>query len=64
MGIENLWALLKKKCKFTAKTEQELVIEARKAWNSLNTETLSSLFSSMPKQIEAVIAAKGGHTKY
>lgn len=62
--IENLWAILKKKCKFTAKTEQELMLEAQNAWNSINTETLHNLFSSMPARIEAVIRAKGGHTKY
>lgn len=33
-------------------------------WNALTASECTSLVESMPRRIAAVIAAKGGHTKY
>jgi len=33
-------------------------------WNKIPAETCQNLIESMPRRIEAVIKAKGGHTKY
>ena len=37
---------------------------ARKVWMGITQDYLENLYQSMPRQMQAVIAAKGGHTKY
>ena len=37
---------------------------ARKVWRGVTTEYVDNLYQSMPRQMQAVIAAKGGYTKY
>ena len=37
---------------------------ARKVWRQVTPDYLEKLYESMPRQMEAVIQAQGGHTKY
>ena len=37
---------------------------AQKAWRQVSAEYLEKLYESLPRCMEAVIAAGGGHTKY
>ena len=63
--IENIWRCLNfrfrnRKCR----NLDELMDELRKGWASIPTKTLKSLVHSMPRRIQAVLAAKGNSTKY
>ena len=35
-----------------------------KVWNKITPAYLQSLYESMPRQMQAVVDAQGGHTKY
>ena len=35
-----------------------------KEWNEISLKVCQNLIESMPRQIQAVIKANGGHTKY
>ena len=35
-----------------------------KEWNEISPEACQKLIENMPRRIQAVIKAKGGHTKY
>jgi transposase len=73
--IENLWRDLKHRFYLKFRTlfsnpsssqdaferYSELIQEC---WNEQNQELVQSLIESMPKRCQAVIDAKGGHTKY
>ena len=64
--IENLWDILKDKVAdkqpTSAKHLQEVIKES---WvKDLTREYCSTLVASMPRRLQAVIEAKGGHTKY
>ena len=37
---------------------------AENIWNDIPTEMLRNIIDSMPKRVQAVIAAHGGTTKY
>jgi hypothetical protein len=43
---------------------QELKRQVQEAWESIEPAYLLALIESMPKRIQAVIDAEGGHTKY
>ena len=65
--IEHLWTYLKEELKKYPAPPREvhelwdrLVVE----WNKIPAEICQRLIESMPRRIEAVIRAKGGHTKY
>lgn len=63
--IENLWSLLDSKMDKTNVTNKNLLFETlRVTWESLDDRYLQNLVESMPRRLEAVISAKGGHTKY
>ena len=63
--IENLWNIVKMKRKeFKATSAVHLFAKIQEIWFDLPTETLNKLVESMPTRIQAVIAVKGGHTKY
>ncbi|GFW02310.1 transposable element Tcb1 transposase [Trichonephila clavipes] len=42
----------------------ELWLRIRKIWNTLPQADIQNLFNSMPRRVAALIAARGGHTKY
>jgi len=65
--IEHLWVHLKKKLNeypTPPKGVHELWERVAEEWNKINPETCQKLIESMPRRIQAVIKAKGGHTKY
>ena len=65
--IEHLWVHLKnrmKKYPNPPKGVHELWERVAEEWNKITPETCQNLIESMPRRIEAVIKAKGGHTKY
>ncbi|CAJ0924945.1 unnamed protein product, partial [Mesorhabditis belari] len=63
--IENLWAFVKSKLKgkpFGSKVELWYLI--RRVWATIGPQILRDLADSMPRRIQAVIAVRGGPTKY
>jgi hypothetical protein len=45
-------------------TYDQLRVIVREAWDLITVEFLRELIESMPARCQAVIDAKGGHTKY
>jgi transposase len=65
--IEHLWVHLKKALQQYPKPPSgvhELWDRLVEEWNKIPPEVCQRLIESMPRRIEAVIKAKGGHTKY
>ena len=65
--IEDLWMHLKTKLNGypkPAKGVHELWERVEEEWNKIPPETCQTLIESMPRRLQAVIRAKGGHTKY
>ena len=65
--IEHLWVHLKNRLKEyprPPKGVHELWERVAEEWNKITPETCQNLIESMPRRIQAVIKAKGGHTKY
>jgi transposase len=65
--IENLWAEVKRKVHKRQPRPTNLVqLEryVRDAWKAIPKTTIKNLVDSMPRRIQAVIAAEGGPTKY
>ena len=65
--IEHLWVHLKRKFleyPSPPKGVQELWDRVAEEWNKIPPETCQNLIESMPRRVQAVIQAKGGHTKY
>jgi hypothetical protein len=65
--IEHLWVHLKKKLReypTSPKGVHELWERVAEEWNAITPETCQRLIESMPRRVQAVIKAKGGHTKY
>ncbi len=68
--IENVWHYLKLKMKKlrAANSRDELwenvLLVIHSMWEAEMTETINNLYESMPRRMAAVIAARGGNTKY
>ncbi|ETS60637.1 hypothetical protein PaG_05289 [Moesziomyces aphidis] len=65
--IEHVWTELKKRLsyqRYTIKTREELKTAIARIWEQIPQETVQTLISSMPRRLEAVRKARGGHTKY
>lgn len=63
--MENLWSILDQKMDKSTVTNKTLLFEELiKTWEQLDQHYLQNLFESMPRGLQAVICAKGGHTKY
>ena len=63
--IENLWADLARRVEeFQCDTMEELQDIVAEQWKETDKELLRSLAHSMPERCQAVIDAKGDHTKY
>lgn len=63
--IESLWEIVDLKIQrnlLTSKSEMWSLIQ--KAWSEVTQSEIRKLFQSMPRRMEAVIEAKGGHTTY
>ncbi|GFT43056.1 transposable element Tcb1 transposase [Trichonephila clavipes] len=65
--IEHVWdlvgRLLTRDPRPTA-SKDELLLRIQAIWNSLPHADIQNLFDSMPRRIVALIAARGGCTKY
>jgi transposase len=65
--IENLWAIVKRSIRERQKPPTnlpELERYVKAAWKAIPIATIRNLIDSMPRRIQAVIAAQGGATKY
>ena len=65
--IENLWYLMKVKvnCRFReGMTLDDLREDLLEVWNAFDSEYYNRLIESMPQRMRAVIAAKGGPTRW
>ena len=65
--IEHLWEHFKcqlQQYESPPKGVHELWERVEKEWNKISPEVCQNLIESMPRRIQAVIKAKGGHTKY
>ncbi len=63
--IENLWGIVKRKLRNKRqKNADELKATVKETWSSIPPQQSHKLVTSMPRQIEAVIKAKGAPTKY
>jgi len=65
--IEHQWVHLKKKLakyQTALKGVWEIWERVMEVWNNIPPEVCQNLIESMPRRLEAVIKAKGGHTKY
>lgn len=63
--IENLWAILDNKVDKTDVTNKQTYFAAlERAWNELDPRYLRNLVESMPKRLQVIIKAKGGHIDY
>ena len=63
--IENLWAILDARMDKTGVTNKKNNFETlERAWEELDPQHLKNLVESMPKRLQEVLKAKGGHTHY
>lgn len=65
--IEHIWVCLKRKLadyETTPESMHELWVRIEKEWESITPDLCRHLIESMPRRIAAVIAARGGYTKY
>jgi transposase len=65
--IENLWAIIKNRIrnrrnKPSSLPELERLVQ--REWKAIPRHVIENLVDSMPRRIQAVIAAQGGPTKY
>ncbi len=64
-SIENLWGIVKRKMRNKRpKNADELKATVKETLASIQPQQYHKLITSMPRQIEAVIQAKGAPTKY
>ena len=65
--IEHLWQHIKRQLgeySTMPKGVWEIWERVAEVWNEIPPEVCQNLIESMPRRLEAVIKAKGGHTKY
>ncbi len=63
--IEQIWGELENKLDGSiVHSKESLWLELQKACDNISVEVLRKYIDSMPEICAAVIAAKGGHTKY
>lgn len=63
--IEHLWDVLKRRLRESHSSNlHELRRKVREVWDGILPEVTRNLVNSLPRRLEAVIAANGGPTKY
>ncbi|MGH0124727.1 UNVERIFIED_CONTAM: hypothetical protein FKN15_019033 [Acipenser sinensis] len=63
--IESVWDYMKREKQLRLpKSTEELWLVLQDVWANLPAEFLQKLCASVPRRIDAVLKAKGGHTKY
>ena len=66
-AIEPVWGLLKHRLRQLPRTPtsvNELMRTFQRLWDELTIDEINHFVDQMPDRIEAVIRARGGHTKY
>ena len=63
--IEHLWVEIDKKlARVSLDSMAELEEALQKYWSEITRQEVLTLIESMPRRVQAVIAARGGNTKY
>jgi transposase len=63
--IENVWSMLDQRVKSIAvKTKANFQKQLPKLWDQIPQVNISNCVDSMQRRLQAIISAKGGHTKY
>ncbi len=63
--IKQIWGELENKLdRSNVHLKESLWLELQKVWDNISVEVLRKYIYTMPERCAAVIAAKGGHTKY
>ncbi|GFY13084.1 transposable element Tcb1 transposase [Trichonephila clavipes] len=65
--IEHVWNLVGRRLArdpHPAASKDELLLRIQAIWNSLPQADIQNLFDSVPRRFAALIAARGGYTKY
>ncbi|MGH0128648.1 UNVERIFIED_CONTAM: hypothetical protein FKN15_035726 [Acipenser sinensis] len=63
--IESVWDYMKREKQLRLpKSTEELWLVLQDVWANLPAEFLQKPCASVPRRIDAVLNAKGGHTKY
>lgn len=63
--IEHLWDYLKYQVNLRKpQTLDELWTVAQQEWNAIPREKIEKLYESIPRRVKAVLASRGGQTKY
>lgn len=65
--IENIWSWLSRMVYADGKqyhSQNDLRNAVQNAWNTIPSDLINKLYTSMPQRIFSVITEKGGHTKY
>ena len=66
-SYENLWSEVRRTMDASANQPTNLA-ELRQAvvdaWQALPLQTIGTLIDSMPRRVQALFGARGGHTKY
>ena len=62
--IENLWKIVKRMAACLPTTLQQLKVSIKQAWSSITSADCQWLVDSMLRQVQPVIAANEGPTKY
>jgi len=61
--IENLWSILDQKVEKGDVTNKIKLFEAlEKAWKNIDQQHIQNLVVGMPRRLQTIIQAKGGHT--
>ncbi|GFU00722.1 transposable element Tcb2 transposase [Trichonephila clavipes] len=67
LPIEHVWDFVGRRLAGEPRpvaSKDELWLRIQTMWNSLLRADIQNLFDSMPRRIAALIAARGGYTKY
>ncbi|KFM57173.1 Transposable element Tcb1 transposase, partial [Stegodyphus mimosarum] len=65
--IEHVWDVIGRRLArdpCPVASADELWVRVQTIWNALPQSDIQTLFDSMPRRVAALIAARGGHTKY
>ncbi|KFM57147.1 Transposable element Tcb1 transposase, partial [Stegodyphus mimosarum] len=65
--IEHVWDVIGRRLARDPRpvaSADELWVRVQTIWNALPQSDIQTLFDSMPRRVAALIAARGGHTKY
>ena len=63
--IENLWSVLDSKVPLEKrKNKNDCFKNLQLAFENIDKNYIENLINSIPRRLEAIIKAKGGHTKY